>query len=384
MAEPPASACARRRRIRAGPGPGSRLHFARLARICALNNYPLLKMWERAEAGISPRQHAWGVDRLVAAGHSVDFAPFHEPDEADLLDQLSLRAHGLLGHLDQEAYAVRRLRRHDVLYCADQIGLSGLALARGVLPATRLVSVVHHPPGHRLRRLALTRQNVLVGLSAAVCTELSDHAGTRAARIVHLAWGPDLECPLYRPAGEGNGVVSAGKSNRDLATLVAAMSACRAPGLVYDLECRLPNEAGTDIRIVRPGRGTGVDPDSTGGFTAARAIADLSAAAVVAIPVNDPARLTGLTEAADAIALAKPIVATRSRYFPFDIEAIGCGIWVKPGDRQGWRTALAALLADPDRRRAMGSAGRRYAERSCNYKIFGDGLIAAVTAPDAA
>lgn len=366
-----------------GAGPCSTLHFARLTRICALNNYPLLKMWERAEAGISPRQHAWGVDRLVAAGHSVDFAPFHEPDEADLLAQLGLKARGLLGHLDQEAYAVRRLRRHDAVYCADQIGLAGLALARGLLPTTRLISVVHHPPGHRLRRLALTRQNVLVGLSAAVCNELSERAGTRAATIVHLPWGPDLDCPLYVPAGEENAVVSAGKSNRDLATLVAAMSACRAPGLVYDLQRRLPDEPGTGIRVVRPGLGAGVDPDSTGGFTAARAIADLAAAAVVAIPVNDPARLTGLTEAADALALAKPIIATRSPCFPFDLEAIGCGVWVEPGDRDGWRTALSALLADPERRRAMGAAGRRYAEGSCNYRIFGDGLITAVSVPGA-
>jgi glycosyltransferase involved in cell wall biosynthesis len=345
-----------------------------LARVCALNNYALQKMWDRASGDQVPRQHLWGVDDLAARGHTVEFARFHESDEHNPLDRLSARTRGILGHLDQEAYALRRMARLDVLYCADQMGLAGLSLARSVLPASRFISVVHHPLGHRVRQAAAARNDVLVCLSPATLAEAARDLTRRRARLVHLPWGPDLASPLYRGRGEDNGVVSAGKSNRDVVTLVSALARAGATGLVYDLERRLPSPPSDAVRLVHPGRSAGVDPDSPGGYLPEHTIADTAAASIVAIPVVDPGRLTGLTEAVDALALAKPIVATRSRYFPFDIESVGCGLWVDPGDVDGWTIALQRLLSDPDARSDMGAAGRRFAEREWNYEAFCRGL----------
>jgi hypothetical protein len=195
-----------------------------LATVCVLNNYSLERMWERARSGTMPAQHVWGVDALAARGHTVRFAPFHEPGEANGLQRLSHRTRGLLGHLDQEAYALRRMARFDALYCADQMGLAGLALARRFLPATRLISVVHHPAGHEARRAALVRHDALVCLSPATAAELERVRSPSRARIVHLPWGPDLDSPLYRPRGEASGVVSVGKSNRDVATRARSLA----------------------------------------------------------------------------------------------------------------------------------------------------------------
>jgi len=77
----------------------------------------------------------------------------------------------------------------------------------------------------------------------------------------------------------------------------------------------------------------------------------------------------------DALALAKPVIATRSPYFPFDIEAIGCGIWVEPGDADGWARAISKLVSDRGARAEMGTAGRRFAERHWNYERFCEGLL---------
>ena len=347
-----------------------------MATVCALNNYSLEQMWERARSGAMPSQHVWGVDALAARGHVVQFAPFHEPGDGNRLERLGRRARGLLGHLDQEAYALPRLRRLDAVYCADQMGLSGLAMIRAVLPRARFISVVHHPVGHAARRAALARHDALVCLSPAIQAELERALSpTRTRpRIVHLPWGPDLASPLYRPAGDANGVVSVGKSNRDLGTLTQALARTGAPGVVYDLDRRLRETPNDGVRLVHPGESAGVDPNSPGGYLPARAIAETAAASIVAIPVLDPGRLTGLTEAVDALAMAKPIVATRSPYFPFDIEAIGCGIWVDPGDLDGWVRALAQLAGDPGARAEMGAAGRRFAEREWNYDAFCRGL----------
>jgi glycosyltransferase involved in cell wall biosynthesis len=320
------------------------------------------------------------VDGLAARGHTVDLAPFHEPSDANRLERLGARARGLLGHLDQEAYALQRLRRLDVLYCADQIGLAGLALTRRALPPVRLVSVVHHPLGHRARALAAARHDALVCLSPGVRDELERVLPRRRTKLVHLPWGPDLASPIYRDRGEANGVVSAGKSNRDLATLARALATTDAAGVVYDLERRLAEPPNAAVRLVHPGQAGGVDPNSPGGYLPERTIADSAAASIVAIPARDPNRLTGLTEAVDALALAKPIVATRSPYFPFDIEAVGCGIWVDPGDADGWTRAIERLLADPTARREMGAAGRRFAEREWNYEAFCRGLSTLIEA----
>ena len=346
-----------------------------MSRVCVLNNYPIAKMWARSRAGTVPAQHLWGVDALAGAGHELDFAPFHEPADRHPLDWLSDRSARILGHLDQEAYAARRLARTDILYCADQTGTAGLALARHLLGRTRLIAVVHHPIRHPGRLAAAARHDVLVCLSERLRSELERDLPLRSggrARVVCLPWGPDLASPLYAPGGGDNGVVCGGKANRDLPTLIAALQRAGAPGLVYDLRRTVPDQ--TTIRLVRPGERDGVDPNSPTGYLAQRVIRDIAGAAVVAIPVAEPDRLTGLTEAIDALALAKPIVATRSQYFPFDIEAAGCGIWVEPGDVEGWTRAITELLADDDRRRTMGAAGRAFAEREWSYAHFCTGL----------
>jgi glycosyltransferase involved in cell wall biosynthesis len=341
-----------------------------MAYVCVLNNYPLEKMLLLARAGLVPGQHAWGVDALAADGHVIDFAPFHEPGERNLLDQLSSVTRHMVGQLDQEDYALRRIRHVDEFYCADQSSLAGLTLVRGLLPRARFVSVVHHPVRNALRRASAARHDVLICLSEGLRGELERDLPGRRPQIVHVPWGPDLASSLYRPSGEANGVVSAGKSNRDLVTLAAALRRTGANGVIYDLGGALSAPPSESVRLVRPGDLKGVDPDSPGGYLPNRVIADVAAASIVAIPARDADRLTGLTEALDALALGKPIVATRSPYFPFDIEAVGCGVWVAPGDTDGWSRALGELVSDAAARREMGAAGRRFAEREWNYETF--------------
>jgi glycosyltransferase involved in cell wall biosynthesis len=341
-----------------------------MANVCVLNNYPLEKMSLRARGGLVPGQHAWGVDALAARGHVIDFAPFHEPGERNVMDRLSSATRHIAGQLDQEEYALLRIRDVDAFYCADQFGLAGLTLVRGLLPRARFVSVVHHPVRNALRRASAARHDVLICLSEALRGELERDLPGRRPQIVHVPWGPDLASPLYRASGEANGVVSAGKSNRDLVTLAAALRQTGANGMIYDLDGALSAPPSQSVRLVRRGDLDGADPDSAGGYLPNRVIADVAAASIVAIPVRDPDRLTGLTEALDALALAKPIVATRSAYFPFDIEAVGCGVWVAAGDADGWRRALGELLSDGAARREMGAAGRRFAEREWNYERF--------------
>jgi glycosyltransferase involved in cell wall biosynthesis len=98
----------------------------------------------------------------------------------------------------------------------------------------------------------------------------------------------------------------------------------------------------------------------------------------VAIPYRATDVMLGLTELNDALALAKPVVMTRSPHIDVDIEAVGCGIWVDPGDLGGWRRALTRLREHPDEAQAMGAAGRRFAQESWNAQTFERDVRAAV------
>jgi glycosyltransferase involved in cell wall biosynthesis len=350
-------------------------------RICCLNNYPLARMRALAQAHHSPGQHLWGIDALDQHATEVALAPFHEPDERSLLAALSRRSHYRFGQLDQQAYAIGR-GPFDAIYSADAVSLRGIAMSKRITGrGARLVSVVHHPVRRTtLYTLALKAHDGLLCLSERLRNETIEQHGLDPDRVHAASWGPDLDFPGYVSTGEHDGVVAAGKSNRDLPILVRALAETGSTGVVYDLGETVA-DAPAGVRLVRSG-GDGTDATSPRQYVYAPVLDRLRAAAVVAIPIADPNRLTGLTELNDALALGKPVVITRSPYTPIDVGEIGCGIVVEPHDGVGWQHALATLAQDDDLRRTMGRRGRLFAERAWSYSRFCSELVGIMVDPD--
>ena len=52
------------------------------------------------------------------------------------------------------------------------------------------------------------------------------------------------------------------------------------------------------------------------------------------------------------------------------VAAAGCGVVVPPGDGEALAAALRSLADDPERARALGIAGRAYAERMLDWKAI--------------
>lgn len=303
------------------------------------------------ERGEYPRHHLWGADALERAGHEVVWGPFGGDPRLARLTRLT---RGKLGYLDQELALARTAGRDALVYSGDQSLTRGLAY----LGRRRLMSIFHSigrpsPAGAWVRRVELA-----LCLSERTRAMLIQEYGREPERTVAAPWGPDLGFAGYEP-GPFELVVSAGKTGRDHATLRAALAKTDLPSRIHALA---PGEPPRDLGQI---------------------LDDMRRAAVVAIPLAEPDRLLGLSELNDAVALGKPVVMTRSPHFDFDIEAAGFGIWVDPGDVEGWARALTRVASDPAQAAAMGARARAFAEREWNYEIFSSAVVQLAAASSA-
>lgn len=329
-------------------------------RVVFSHNYPMDVARRLVAERRYPRQHLYGTHALVEAGVPVAFAPF---SYSALSYRASARLGWRLGDLHQEAFLARSGAA--VSYAGEPHHVAGLSLLRRLGVWRRpVVSVVHQevPAGSSL----VAGVDVCVCLSKRVRDQVASVHGRPA---VWAPWGPDLAYPGYVPTGASY-VVSTGKSGRDLPTLLAALDGLGVPARVYALP-PVPRDVPPEVTLVTTDRhedhGGGSEPQ----FAFERVVEDVRGASVVAIPLREVDRLSGLTELCDALALGKPVVMTRTPYIDVDLEAIGCGVWVAPGDVKGWRDALRSLARDPAAAAEMGARGRAYAKREWNADAFG-------------
>lgn len=187
----------------------------------------------------------------------------------------------------------------------------------------------------------------------------------RSEHTTKLAtWGPDLAFQAYQNAGDEGFVFSSGRTLRDRATLVEALRRSGHPSVFW-----------SDVRTELPPNGE----ELVGPRSHADIVSVMRRSAVVAIPLAAQTHsVAGIAELNDALALGKPIVMTRSEYVDVDIERIGCGVWVQPGDIGGWESALAYVMEDDRRRAAMGLRGNTYASNYWNAARFGEAVTSAV------
>ena len=338
-------------------------------RVVFANNYSMAKAFRDVAVGSYPAQHLYGADALARAGWDVAVAPFSARSDA-----LARRLRYRLGDPGQEAYV---LRARAAAYSGEPNSLAGVAYLRGLRLRRRpLVTVLHTVPRRTARTALLLRgYDRVICLSSHVRDALLAAFDLDPTRVAWAAWGPALDFAGYVPV-EGDAVVSSGKTNRDQATLLAALEGL--PGVVY---ARSPRGLSVPAGVELVTDETHEDVVSPGGpkFSYGHVLRHLVAASVVAIPLKDPLKISGLSELNDALALGKPVIVTRTPHLrDVDVEAIGCGYWVEPGDVGAWRDALRRLHGDPALRARMGAAGRAFAEKEWNAAIFGRAVVQAL------
>lgn len=194
--------------------------------------------------------------------------------------------------------------------------------------------------------------------------------GVSPERIWVVPFGVDPD--FFRPEGDPvpGLVVSVGDDpHRDHALLARAVGQVRR---------RRP-----ETRLLLASTTPGVTvPESTGRVVAvklgARRRQFYGAGQVVAVAAEGTVHGSGLTVVLEAMASARPWVATASAGFADHFGDGDGGILVPPGDVDGFAAAVESLLADPEQAARLGRRGRALVERRLNSTVMGTALTEVV------
>lgn len=350
-----------------------------------------------APAGSPERYLLFGLDELAGRGwttaHNLERTgapPGWACTAGAVLKSGLERAGGYGGDFAGVLAALRRANRAEViLSTVDTVGIPLMLLGRAGLVRPPFVYAAIGLP-ERLARLAGERMRRsyarALGASAAVLA-YSEHeaAWLRAYLAEHGASAPVEFVPFgvderaFSPSARAPAVdvVSVGADpHRDVRLLLEVAGA-------------MPNRS---FRIVTTGErarelgplppNVAVESDIPFGQMRLR----LEEARVVALPVLDNSYSGATTVLLQAMALAKPVVVTRTRAIATGyglVDGESCRL-VEPGDAASFERALGDVLRDEWHARALGARARRTVEESLTWDRYVDRIEAALTAARAA
>lgn len=267
-------------------------------------------------------------------------------------------------------------RHFDVLYGTSFNGLELVILLRALGLMRRPIALWHHQPivTSRSQWRELVARFFYRGIDrmfffSQPLIEQSLLSGkARVGRMQVADWGP--ESAFYdrvAPSAEGRPVfISTGKEERDMPTLIEAAGRAGA-----SLDIHLRKQTGKvdyERELGALSIPACVRVHWTEGLlygALARTVARARCVVICCRPTN---YTVGLTTLVEAMGLGLPVIATRNRAFPFDIDTEGMGITVEYGDVAGWERALRWVMEHPEEARRMGERGRRLAERRFNIQ----------------
>jgi glycosyltransferase involved in cell wall biosynthesis len=333
-----------------------------LRRVLYINSYGGSSSWRKVKQGALPPQHFWGCLELVRRGYEVALTeplPFFyfrkNPLPHDLKFLSTVRdwlgqdgivycGHTLLYWLPLLSW-LRCLRCHVVSLCYAREELDFVKLHSGV-----------------------------IAMTAAAADEIKKRAPS--VKVAHLGWGCDLSFyPRLRYQPEW--FLSCGITNRDFGTLVNATSKSEQRFRLITPGPLLGFDWPDNVAVINGGQGWCVD-DKQVSFDELlhRYYAQCAASLIILKP--DPTQYTanGFTNLLEAMAMAQPVIMTRTGAVPseIDLEKVGCGLFVPASDPNALREAVKALADDPGRAQMMGQKGRHLVETHYNMDRYGRDL----------
>jgi hypothetical protein len=334
-------------------------------RVIYVDSYGGASMWEKIKRGDMPPHHLRGCLELTRMGYEVALAePL--PDFPDIYLPRSPFPHD---------FKLLKMVRHwlgpgGIVFCGHNVLFWLLLLRKFGLVRCHIVSNLW---AREPLNLATAHSGIL-GLTRAG----AEQAGKLAPRVkvAAIGWGADLSVyPRlpYRPEA----FFSCGIACRDFKTLSLAAARSARP---VEVLCPGAQDGVTwpsNVRVIDSGRGWNFEPKRVSYQELLQKYYARSAGSLIILQ-NDPAEFTavGFTELVEVLAMARPVIMTRTGALPteIDVEKCGCGILVPPDNPQALADAIETLANDPARAEAMGLKGRELAERYYNIDRYANDL----------
>ncbi len=330
-----------------------------------------------------PERQAVGLARHLPAGWRAVFLTFAEGGRCQALltevHKHGLEGRALRGNFPRVFRAAREVAdelkqlRADVVCChgykpdvigwlaARRAGVPAVAVAHGWTAVTLKVRL-----NEALDRLVMRRMDAVVCVSEAMAEKVRN-AGVAAERAVVIRNA--VELPDGDPDPEYRRLLESffPKPPRLVVGAAGRFSPEKGFGVLID--------AASSVLRERPDAGFVLFGDGPLRPALERQVAELGlrqkvvlpgfrADLVKFLPHLDLFALSSFTEGLpvavlEALAVGVPVVATAVGGTPEAVEDGVCGRLASPGDPAALASGIAELLADPDRRRAMGEEGRR-------------------------
>ncbi len=338
-----------------------------------------------AELGSAARYSLFGLYELRDRGYSVNHnlersgpTPGWARAAGGAMKRAVERGGGYGGDFGSVLASLRHANRADVVFSTvDTVGIPAMLLARAGRLKPPLVYVAIGLP-ERLARLRNERMRhayaSALGLSAAVVAYSAHEAEElrrwlegygRSTDVVFVPFGADVDALVPSSAPPVDDVVSVGADpHRDFELLlrIAERMPQKSFRLVIGRE---------QARTLPPApANVAVEVD----LPFADMLARLAAARVVALPVRENSYSGATTVLLQAMALAKPVVVTRTRAIASGyglVDGENCRV-VPSGDADSFERVLKEVLRDEWQARALGASARKTVARELTWERYVD------------
>jgi glycosyltransferase involved in cell wall biosynthesis len=350
-------------------------------KVLFINNYEMDIAWEMWKKKEHPGQHLWGVTHLAPYNIDVEILPHTKYVFLKKLSRLLK-----LGDLDQQVRILLRRSDYDLVYSGCQFNTLLLALLRyfGIFRKP-IVAIMHRPfrgglENKTFAKLYVGGHDQLLCLTSSIIDQLRNEFGMVQeckTKVDSLEWGVDLpfyefeEFKIEKLTPES--IFSAGKTHRDYDTLIKAFREINYPLRIYtSKETPTIPELPSNVKLLFSRLNT----------NRKLFFEEHEKAYAIAIPLKlsstgaDSGLPIGWTSLLEAMVMGKAVVMTRNPkvQVDLDIEKEGFGLWVEPGDVNGWQQAIRYLLDHPHETQEMGKKARYLCEAKYNMDVFSSKL----------
>lgn len=340
------------------------------------------------DGGEYPRHHVWCYDQLNANGLPTEQIEF---DKNSFLNKVGNKI--LISNLQQQINLLKRSKEFDVVYSPFIGDVFLLALLRKIglfkKPIVGLAFETYIPFKNNflkklrqqlLRNIYINGIDSLLFYTNYLYDKNVENGDTNGKQHLSNSFGADLDffnnfIERQTEPPSLDYIYSTGGSGRDYKTLISAFKQ-------IDFTLKITTKRDLDEHLVKTITPNVIIDNSIvpGLYSVGLIRKEYYNSLAVAIPTTNYNHHSpvGNTVIMEAFAMGKPVLATRNRSYPFNLEKEKVGFEIDHGDVQGWKDCVNYIIAHPEEAIEMGERARYLCAKKYNYKSFSQEIISLI------